>query len=194
MSARAGLADPVLDAQRVFRGLLHAVAHPGRVVRLAGVPDPPAPLYPAAAAICLTLLDYDTPLWLAPSARVADVLDYLRFHCGAPVVGDPADAAFALIPDARELPALDAFAQGSDDYPDRSATVVVQVTGLREGTGLRLHGPGIDGERRLEVRGAPEGLWPMLVENHARFPRGVDLLVVAGASVAALPRTTRVEA
>ncbi|HKZ04001.1 MAG TPA: phosphonate C-P lyase system protein PhnH [Methylomirabilota bacterium] len=192
MSLRAGLVDPVLDAQRVFRGVLDAMAHPGRVVALAGTPQPPAPLGPGAAAICLTLLDYETPLWVAPAARVAEVLDYLRFHCGAPIVGDPADAAFAVVP-AGELPPLEAFAQGSDAYPDRSATLIVEVAGLAGGTGRRLRGPGIDGERRLHVRGAPERLWSMLVENHARFPRGVDLLLVAGAAVVALPRTTLVE-
>ena len=191
---RAGLADPVLDAQRVFRGVLEAMAHPGRVVALAGTPQPPAPLGPGAAAICLTLLDYETPLWVAPAGRETHVLDYLRFHCGAPIVGDPADAAFALVPAAGELPPLEAFAQGSDEYPDRSATLIVEVAGLLEGGGRRLTGPGIDGERRLDARGVPERLWPMLQQNHARFPRGIDLLLVAGASVAALPRTTFVEA
>jgi alpha-D-ribose 1-methylphosphonate 5-triphosphate synthase subunit PhnH len=192
MSMHAGLADPVLDAQRVFRGVLDAMAHPGRVVELAGTPQPPAPIGPGAAAICLTLLDYETPLWAV--GLETDALDYLRFYCGAPIVGDPAEAAFALVPVFGELPPLEAFAQGSDEHPDRSATVILEVAGLGEDGGRRLTGPGIDGERRLDVRGVPERLWPMLRENHRSFPRGVDLLLVAGASVAALPRTTLVEA
>ena len=68
---RHGLSDPVLDSKRIFRGVLDAMAHPGRVVPLPPPPDPPAPLVPAAAAVALTLLDYETPLWLDPAAGAA---------------------------------------------------------------------------------------------------------------------------
>src|SRR3546814_8636166 len=59
-----GLADPVHDSQRLFRGLLTALAHPGRAVTLSGAPEGPLPLDPATTAAALTLLDGETPLWL----------------------------------------------------------------------------------------------------------------------------------
>ena len=89
MSVRSGLADPVLDAQRIFRGVLDAMAHPGRIVFLPPPPEPPAPLVPATAAIALTLLDYETPIWLDHRARTEEVIAYLRFHCGAPLAELP---------------------------------------------------------------------------------------------------------
>ena len=189
---RPGLADPVLDAQRIFRGVLDAVAHPGRIVTLPPPPDPPAPLLPATAAIALTLLDYETPVWLDPSAGTGEVLDYLRFHCGAPVVALPRSASFAVVADAEDLPSLDDFDLGTDEFPDRSTTVIVQVAALRAGAGRRLTGPGIDGEARLEVQGISEWLWAMLRENHSLFPRGVDLLLAADIRIVGLPRTTAV--
>ena len=95
-----GLADPVLDSQRIFRSVLEAVAHPGRVVALAGPAETPEPLHRAAAAVCLALVDMETPLWLDAVARTAEVLDGLRFHCGCPIVEEPRSARFALIVDA----------------------------------------------------------------------------------------------
>jgi alpha-D-ribose 1-methylphosphonate 5-triphosphate synthase subunit PhnH len=193
VSVRSGLADPVLDAQRIFRGVLDATAHPGRIVFLPPPPEPPAPLVSATAAIALTLLDYETPIWLDQRARTEEVLAYLRFHCGAPLADLPRSAAFALVADAADLPPLDDFDLGSDEYPDRSTTVIVQVSGFRAGIGRRLSGPGIDGERRLEVEGMSDWIWRMLLENHALFPRGVDLLLATDSRVVALPRTTLVE-
>jgi alpha-D-ribose 1-methylphosphonate 5-triphosphate synthase subunit PhnH len=184
-------ADPVLDSQRVFRAVLDAMAHPGRVVSVAG-PAAPPPLGAATAAVCLTLLDFETAVWLDAAAATADVVAYLRFHCGAPLVDTPAAARFAVVADAERMPSLEAFEPGTDERPDLAATVLVQVAGLAGGRGLRLRGPGIEGEARLEVSGRP-GLGSALRANAARFPRGVDLVLCAGDRLAALPRTTRVE-
>lgn len=95
-----GLADPVLDSQRIFRSVLVAMAHPGRVVVVAGPAEPPHPVHRAAAAVCLALVDMETPLWLDPVTRTAEVLEGLRFHCGCPIVEEPRSARFALIVDA----------------------------------------------------------------------------------------------
>jgi alpha-D-ribose 1-methylphosphonate 5-triphosphate synthase subunit PhnH len=191
MAVQAGFDDPVLDSQRTFRGVLDAMAHPGRVVLLPPLVAPP-PLGAAAAAVCLTLLDFDTPLWLDHAAASPDVVGHLRFHCGMPRVGSPGAARFALIADARRFPSLDLFEPGTDERPDLSATLIVLVDELRAARGQRLTGPGIDGETRLEVLGAP-ALWDAAQANAARFPRGVDFVLCAGDCLAALPRTTRVE-
>jgi alpha-D-ribose 1-methylphosphonate 5-triphosphate synthase subunit PhnH len=189
---RAGFADAVLDSQRAFRALLDAMAHPGRLVRMPGL-DVPPPLGVAAASTCLALLDHDTPLWIDPAGDSAEVRAWLRLHAGAPLVAGPGAARFALVVDAPALPPLDAFDAGTDERPDLSATLVVQVAGLAAGSGLRLRGPGIEGQARLDVVGGPAGLGAACRANGARFPRGVDLVLCAGAWLAALPRTTRVE-
>jgi alpha-D-ribose 1-methylphosphonate 5-triphosphate synthase subunit PhnH len=189
----AGLADPVLDSQRIFRSVLEAMAHPGRVVALGGLPEAPRGLHPAAVALCLTLVDFETPLWLDPPARRPEVLDGLRFRCGCPIVEEPGRARFGLIVDPQQMPPLEAFDGGTDDYPDRSATLVVQVGALVAGAGKRLRGPGIPEEARLEAEGLPGRFWTELSDNRARFPRGVDVVLAAPAALAALPRTTRVQ-
>jgi alpha-D-ribose 1-methylphosphonate 5-triphosphate synthase subunit PhnH len=190
---RAGFADPVFDAQRVFRRVLMAMGHPGRIVTVEHSPPPPAPLTPASAAVCLALLDFETPLWLDATARRAETIEWLRFHCGVAIVDTPGSARFAVVAAATAMPALEAFDAGTDAMPDRSATLILQVDALEAGTGQALSGPGLASTARLDVRGAPPSFWDLVRANAARFPRGVDFVVTAGTRLAALPRGVRVE-
>lgn len=182
-----GFADPARAAQASFRAALTALAEPGRLVTLDQVLAPPAPLGVAAAALALTLLDHETPLWLG--GGLGGLADYLRFHCGCPLAARPDGARFALVR-AAELPPLAAFPPGSDDYPDQSATVIVEVGGLRPEGPLVLSGPGIGEESRLGVDGLPEDFRAQWAANHAKFPRGVDLFLTCGPLLCGLPRTT----
>lgn len=188
-----GFADYVLDSQRAFRALLDAMDHPGRVVEVPGSETAPDPLHPATAAVCLTLADFETPLWLDARASTLETLAYLRFHCGCRLVDAPGQGRFALISEPGSMPPLTAFAAGSDEFPERSTTLIVQVEALVTGRGRRLTGPGIRVEARLEARGLPDTFWRDFRHNHALFPRGVDVLLTAGRELAALPRTTAVE-
>ena len=190
---RAGLAEPVLGSQQIFRAVLDAMAHPGRIVSVPPPIETPVPLSPATASVCLTLVDGETPVWLDAAARQAEVIEYLRFHCGCPIAAEPRDARFAVVADPSEMLSLDAFDPGSDEYPDRSATVIVQVEEFRANEGLRLTGPGIEGETRLDVRCLSEPFWESVHRNHALFPRGVDLILAAGSTMVALPRSTQVD-
>ena len=183
-----GFADPVLDAQGAFRRLLDAMAHPGRAVEIAGCPPPPDGLHPASFAVALTLFDGDTPLWLSPGLRTAATEESLRFHCGSRRVADPADAAFAIVAESDPF-AIGQFDAGEERYPDRSATLVVQVAGLAGGVPVDLSGPGIDGVATVGPVGLPRGFWADWAANHARYPLGIDLILVSGAHLLALPRS-----
>lgn len=188
-----GFADPVLDAQRGFRALMEALANPGTVQALELGLSPPAPLTPELAAVALTLCDPDSPLWL--DARLAGseaAVGWLRFHAGVPLAGAPGAAQFALATGTGALPQLAEFNLGTDQYPDRSTTVVLMLPGLDGSTPLTLRGPGIDGTRTISPAGLPADFVAQWVENRALFPRGVDLLLVAGGAVIGLPRTTRI--
>lgn len=191
MALARGFADPVHDAQGAFRTLMDALARPGRIGRLASDLSPPAPLTPELAAVALALTDADTPVWLdAPLAANPAVAAFLRFHTGAPIVAEPADAAFALIADPAACPPFAAFAQGSPDYPDTSATLVLALDRLSE-DGAAFEGPGIRGRIRLAAAPLPAD-WPArLAANHAAFPRGLDLVLTAPGVVAGLPRSSR---
>jgi alpha-D-ribose 1-methylphosphonate 5-triphosphate synthase subunit PhnH len=180
-----GFADAPVDAARAFRAALDALARPGREQRLTGA-LPPAPLSVAAGTLLLTLADGTTPVYLAPSHDGPDLRDWLTFHCGCPLVG-AGDAEFAVGTWNALLP-VDRFAIGTPDYPDRAATLIVEVIAL-EPPNARLTGPGIADLAALRV---PDVV--VLAMNRARFPLGFDCFLTCGDSVAGLPRSTRVEA
>lgn len=189
-----GFKDPVRESQAAFKVAMMALAQPGSIRVLATDLEPPAPLWPATAALALTLCDYETPVWLdeALSAEPA-VADYLRFHTGTPIVAEPHEAAFAFAADGANLPPLDTFALGTLEYPDRSATLVIQVERIDAGGPWRLTGPGIAREAGIGVSPVPLGFHEQIIGNHKLFPRGVDLIFVGQAWIVGVPRSTILE-
>lgn len=180
-----GFADASIDAARAFRAILNALARPGTVEALAGA-TPPPPLSPAAGIVLLTLADGTTPVHLAPSHDGGAVRDWLTFHCGVPFARAE-DAVFALGTWASLQP-LSRFAPGTPDYPDRAATLIVEVEGFGP-PNARLRGPGIAGEARSWLPDVPS-----ISENNAAVPLGCDFLFTSGVKVMGLPRSSRVEA
>lgn len=182
-----GFADPMLGAQASFRAILDAMSRPGSIQAAGGGLVPPAPLMPATAAVLLTLVDADTSI--AVASRFAPARDWIAFHCGATMVDDPAVAGFVV---AADCPALDRLANGSDDGPETGATLVLQVERLGEGQGYRLSGPGLRVPVVLNVSGLPHDFAELWDANHGLFPRGVDIILCAGGSLAALPRSVHI--
>jgi alpha-D-ribose 1-methylphosphonate 5-triphosphate synthase subunit PhnH len=189
----AAFADPVLSAQATFRAILNAMARPGSLQPL-GVPvSPPPPMNKGAAAVALTLCDQDTPVWLDAELRAgASVCEWLGFHCGCPLVDDPATAAFAFAGCPARVPPFETFNIGTADYPDRSTTIVLQVDTLASEKGLILSGPGIRDRAELSATPLPSDMRDRLVRNRSLFPRGVDLILATHDAIAALPRSLRV--
>ncbi len=192
MSALA-FADPTFESQAAFRRLMRALSAPGTILSCGEALAPPAPLARAAAAALLTLADFETPLWIAPSFPRA-VGDYLAFHSGAPRAVAPDKAAFALVDLSADGLDLARFAQGTAEYPDRSTTIVAQAQSFDAGPRLRLSGPGIKGAATLAVSPLPNDFAAQWAANGAGFPLGVDLVFAIGAHIAALPRSTTIAA
>lgn len=187
-----GFSDPVGTSQTVFRALMDAMSRPGTIHPLPKVTAPPAPLTASASALIATLADADTPIWLdAAMTKTSSVRDWIVFHTGAPVVSHPSDAAFAIVAAPQNLSALNGFSLGTQEFPDRSTTVILQVSTLSDGVQLVLEGPGIKEQAQLAPAPMPQHFEAQWQANRAAFPRGVDLILAAPDCVAALPRSTR---
>lgn len=186
--AMQGFADPIDDAQRVFRAALAAMSYPGRIQSVDTPAVVPPPFSRACVALALALIDENTPVWLDSAHAVG--IGHLQFHCGARVVDTPARADFA-IAHADACPMPGQWARGTVTEPHRAATLVLEVDSLGAGERYRLSGPGVPGERHLACRGVTRE-W-LAARAAIDFPLGIDIFLTSGDSMAALPRTTRVE-
>lgn len=180
-----GFADPPTDAARAFRAALNAMARPGVIETVAGAMPPP-PLSVAAGVLLLTLTDGTTPVHLTGAHDCAAVRDWITFQTGASMSAAQ-DCGFAL-GTWNALQPVTRFAIGVPDYPDRSATLIIECDRLAS-RGARLSGPGIRSFAHLSL---PE--IAAFVANHSLYPRGFDCYLTSGPHLAALPRTTKVEA
>jgi len=193
ISLARGFAEPVHDAGSVFRVLLDALAMPGRTVPLDGVFSGLEDLDPGIsrplAATLLTLADFETPVWIDadPGRHLAALI---RFHCGAPLAGAAGDAQFAVLRHAQAMPSLDTFSWGTAEYPDRSATLLIQLPSLDGGRPLCLTGPGIEAARPFAPLGLPGVFWEQRERMQGDFPCGLDCFFFDNSRVAGLPRTT----
>ncbi len=191
-SAFAGaFTEPVFQSQAVFRALMDAMARPGMIAPLGVSATPPAPLGPGAGAIALTLCDDGTPVWLSPALANSSVPAWLSFHTGAPLTDVRPEARFVFVEAGGMVPGFDQFALGTQEYPDRSATLVLEIAALEGGAELVATGPGIKGETIVSPIGLPGIFLTLSAENRSLFPRGVDLILITGTNILCLPRTTR---
>ncbi len=194
-----GFSAPVDAAQGLFRQLLKAMSEPGSLIDTT-LEQPLERLDPATFGVCQTLLDQTCGLWLSPAFEGEAIRRNLGFHTGVRLVGERAEAQFALChPD--DLHDLEGFGRGSAEYPESSCTLILQVERLDNAsaaaaagaTTLRLQGPGIESSRYLVVAPLPAVLAAYLQQRPDPFPLGLDLILVAGRKLACVPRSSQVE-
>ena len=204
-----GFSNPVDDSQTVFRAVLTALSRPGLSVslQLPPFPVPAGEFSPGMLALALALCDQDTPIWLDATADTPEARHHLRFHCASPFAAEPAKCSFAFITRPETMPCLQEFNPGRADYPDRSATLVINTELFSpQVRTLELTGPGVKGSdcgawQPFRISGLPLWFWEDWEANHAAYPLGVDVIFVdkdaEGAGSPALrllglPRTARV--
>lgn len=187
-----GFANPVFDAQSVFKMMMDAMARPGTLQTVTSDIAPPAPLGIAAGAIGLTLCDHDTQVWLSGGLARSTMPEWLGFHTGAPVTTEKLEARFAFVEAGVVLASLNQFDVGTQEYPDRSTTIVLEITSLEGGKELALSGPGIADINMIAPIGLPDTFLRFWNDNRALFPRGVDLVLTAGRQFLCLTRTTKI--
>ncbi|MGO7586994.1 phosphonate C-P lyase system protein PhnH [Rhizobium ruizarguesonis] len=187
-----GFAVPVFHAQSVFKMLMDGMARPGTIQTVQPDVAPPAPLGTAAGTIALTLCDHDTPVWLSQGLARSAVPEWLGFHTGAPLTTEKAEARFAFTEAGTALSSFGPFASGTQEYPDRSTTLIIELANLESGRRLALMGPGIQSVTEIAPIGLPETFLRLWTENRALFPRGVDIVLTSAKRFLCLPRTTKI--
>ncbi|MEL7512602.1 MAG: phosphonate C-P lyase system protein PhnH [Cyanobacteria bacterium J06554_3] len=198
-----GFADITQESQQTFRALLTALSEPGKIKEVQCPLSTPADLSLAFGAACLTLIDFETLVWLQP-AFSEETKGWLRFHTGCQFTHHQKQADFALIkeidakeigakePDAKEPDALNlsAFNWGSAETPEDSTTLLLQLDSLSGGEPVTLHGPGIQTQRVISPV-LPQQFWQQWALNHDSYPTGVDCFLFQKRQVMGLPRSVQ---
>jgi alpha-D-ribose 1-methylphosphonate 5-triphosphate synthase subunit PhnH len=86
------------------------------------------------------------------------------------------------------------FNFGTDSYPDRSTTVIVQVKSFSEGSTVQVSGPGLQAPVVLQVESASSDFWKRVQDSHSQFPIGLDVILASPQHMVALPRSSRINA
>ena len=87
---------------------------------------------------------------------------------------------------------MEGFKQGTEEYPDRFPTLIIETDGLEEKGDIHLSGPGINGSRCVDIVGINQQHIELLQRNQQHFPMGYDFMFTCGNQLMALPRTTQV--
>jgi len=196
-----GFSDISLGSQSVFRAALEAFSYPGRPVTLEVTFEAPKAAQPSSSGLLLALLEPGSLLWLSPSLANTDAASWIVFHTDCKITPHQHEADFAWIKHWDELPALECFALGTDEYPDHSTTCVIDIADLNSQTettsSLTLTGPGIAQTSTIaQLAATPAqlaGFAEQWAVNHASFPRGIDVFFATNTGLIGLPRTTRIQ-
>ena len=184
-----GFGNPADDAQATFRAALRALSHPGEVVECPAPVPVVQGLMPATVALLLALTDHETPVWWA----CAEPARWLQFHTGAPAAARSEDATFGVVAQALPVPDLARLNAGSDESPERSATLLIELPSLVGGAAAEWSGPGLREPVLMHLPGLPPAFWAQWQHNRAGFPSGVDVFFISRCHIVGLPRTTRAQ-
>ena len=196
-----GFSDISLGSQSVFRSALEALSYPGRPVPLDITFEAPKAAHASSSGLLLALLEPGARLWLSPSLVNTDAATWIVFHTDCKITPHQHEADFAWIKHWDELPTLESFALGTDEYPDQSTTCVIDIaapiTKTDVSPALTLTGPGIAHTSSIEQLAATPAQLSSFAEqwanNHTSFSRGVDIFFATHKGLIGLPRTTRIQ-
>ena len=197
----SGFSDMSLGSQSVFRSALEALSYPGRTVALDVAFETPRAAWASSSGLLLALLEPGSLLWLSPSLVDTDASNWIVFHTDCKITPNQHEADFAWIKNWDELPRLESFALGTDEYPDHSTTCVIDIAApnlaTAAATSITLAGPGIARTSTISQLSATpaqmEDFVTQWTQNHAQFPRGIDVFFATTTGLLGLPRTTRIE-
>ncbi len=191
--------DTIFDSQKIFRILLDAFAHPGKVVKISDLKiTPPSSISKISAGVLFTLLDLEVGFAVSASDKEQreEIEEYFIINTGSKLK-NLESADFILV--FGEFPQLEKMKKGSLEYPDEGATVVYSVEEVNENlsgvdsVNLTLTGPGINGKRKLSLKGLKKQEFIKIMEINKEFPLGIDFVFMdRKGKFFALPRSTKI--
>jgi alpha-D-ribose 1-methylphosphonate 5-triphosphate synthase subunit PhnH len=182
----------VLQDQRMFRVLLQAMAHPGRVYQ--------APFSGNRSEVLISvleaLLDQEVSCCvLSPEREIYEQKIHAVTHCKST---GPGEADFIVVPSGNSGGGILEAKRGTLEYPDQGATAVYGVDSLNTtGNGtpqFALLGPGIKNRICIVMKGFPCDELLRIRQLNAEFPLGVDCIFIDRAgNLLCIPRSVQIQ-
>ncbi|MGW3949557.1 phosphonate C-P lyase system protein PhnH [Streptomyces sp. NPDC004752] len=167
----------VVDGHDHFRAAMVALSYPGRRIPIENAPDTPQDRI--GRQILRALYDDGAPVTTVTAE-------------GTTTGATPEEADVLIVDGNTSYGLLDRIPRGTEEYPERGATVIYLVEGLPDATRLQLTGPGVDGDLEVRLPLSPDDV---AARNAAcqKWPTGIDLLLAGDGWVTGLPRTTSIQ-
>lgn len=188
--------DEVFDAQRHYRIVLDSMARPGKINLLpSSISLPPAGLNAASALVGFALLNADVSFCAVGPDREELATYFTMNTASSGVESERAD--FIFLPKRQEASGLGNIKTGTLSYPEEGATVVadadeISYTHLAGSLGVTLKGPGVEGEKKVYVKGLHPSLLDTLKAQNMEFPLGIDAIITDKENhVFCIPRSNR---
>jgi alpha-D-ribose 1-methylphosphonate 5-triphosphate synthase subunit PhnH len=186
--------SPVYPTQKVFRVLVEAMSHPGRVYQLPAY-QATDPWDTSLLAVTRTLLDHEaTFAFIGENAALAEAVFATT---KAPQV-EVDDADYVIIEGNRSSGQIADAKRGSSAYPDQGATLIY-VLPESDGeptspcTDIILSGPGIKEPFSPQLKGLSVEELTEIHYLNAEYPLGIDSMFLGGnAQVMCIPRSTKI--
>jgi alpha-D-ribose 1-methylphosphonate 5-triphosphate synthase subunit PhnH len=184
--------DKDTATQELFRIMLKAIAHPGKIFQLPGVQQTSGNTEnDSLAALLYTLLDHETSFSVIGTEAHEELIDKIS-RCTKSRYIDVEQAEYIVVCGGSSGGMLEHIGRGKLDFPDWGVTVFYLVESLGETGKIRigLTGPGVKDRIGFSVSGADPGDIILINTINSEFPLGIDIVFVdRSMKIAAIPRS-----
>lgn len=181
---------PVVPTQAIYRQVLQAMSHPGKLYSL-----PLREWSCSMLALCETLLDHEVSYCVTASGDSSWETDI--FALTKACMAKLEDADYIIVKGHTSNGALSRVRRGDPAFPDQGATIIYVMESplpAAEGCGPILSGPGLAKATASEVNPLAENEWRALREVNSEYPLGVDVICLLGCEqVMCIPRSTEIK-
>jgi alpha-D-ribose 1-methylphosphonate 5-triphosphate synthase subunit PhnH len=185
-----------IQTQQAFRTIMRAMSYPGTIHRLANH-DSRKIGATSLQLVAETLFDQDVAFCVIGDHGTRELEDILCKRTNSTVT-ELSIADFIIVTKGASTGKLLSAKTGIPEYPDRSATVLFSIESLADGSAsdflVRLTGPGILGDKYIQIQGLDNEELCHLRELNSGYPLGVDSIFLDQQDrIMCIPRSTKIQ-
>lgn len=186
--------DMVFDCQKIFKGVMNAMANPGKIFHINEQCEKLDMDDSVPAAIAMTFMDNRSRLYVEGNEELYSVIREKTLAVKSEV--EEADFIIATnIEKAADyhVKLIDYAKIGTLPEPHKSAMLIVGLEKFEGNNALLMKGPGIKDSREVKLPEAAKKWLSKRTEKKYEFPCGIDILFYTNqGEIMGIPRTLKV--